>query len=1644
MEDVKEKTNMYRKEETVHQERVQSKKEEPGEMFRAGDTSVTEGFKAESTKMKEMVIGDESERKNAATFQCDSAKQTSQERNFSDSPSTNVEITGSVDGTKKHEEEAKTRISHETEEQVLENMSHKNNEEIQPTVSEGQKTEIQKERGDSLKQEGVKRTAQGSDVPEEDSSEKVFKKIRQASKQKEQAVEQEQQEVKPVDHLSTKICKSTSQLSASSLSEVGTLFKDRPIKETAETKPCTQTSMAPEGEYVETLPETQSISDHTPQKPVLSDRNIRDVDNKVKQQQTVVEDDEQLQASLEKHTKEKTKPGQEPTCFKSKSDGVPEQTVQGSYTAEQYTLKDKDEDIHPFRPKQPDDKQFIVSCTEEVKTQQHTTEGTSAFLVSQKMSKKSLTEQDALRTKMTKTEKDSAKTEEISGQEGRLTSRDQMFKSEAREAHQRVLLEEKKQRVVRSVQKTDAESAEKEQSERKAGSGPTPEPGSEETTREMPSPVIEVVATQPAEHLPEQVIEANKTESEEISPETDKTSTKKQLILAADKSATDRQKKPAINKQVTRKGLDPTVINKTAEINSAESQSVSPPDPHRKESRPQQTAVEPDQLKVSTVKGQTFKVFPLKDTQTTQASIDEISSEEVSQKHAEMKCSEVATGVEVVHVSEGQESTSRQERGPKFNKHKQITPKFETATNKTETTSPVKDGATEKHPEYPESVTKHAALDDDINTTKLASASPREPQHQLTEVGPDQQKVNTVTTQSFKVSPLTEKKSKQEQMKRKALVTPVKVETNKETGSAAEKLELAAGNEVWVSGGTPPLESLSQKERQYKLAETQKAADERIPLKPITAWGELNEDSEKEKVIKDEESRAKAFPFKSKTDKVASVYQQKTRQDQNKTKAEGIPEMEGKEKRLEDNSQEKGNALKSAETLRSEVPPTTKHSVAPVMDVTSETSGAFLSDTSRCSSVKLGKENIVEDTPEKVEFNRKISGAAKTNKSHGPTSNQVIVMEESTNILSPRDSTKQTPLETETTLSPDRERAKTVGVKERDSPSETVENKKNQSEVKQNSDQTSHIKCEDDQNVKKFKSQKEKQDMLGKSEKTSHKAVLSKAVKYQYGRFTPLEEIESKQEEMEFSLAPVMETASERSLSVNIGNVKSDSLQNIITPDKLIKGFTSREVNSQSFNDFSQHQTDESPDDTKEDAPVKALRTKFNKVQDKTEKLAERQEHIERRASAQPSVVDTHKELKVVSKTTRGLTAEESKARQKQSETHRSGTEVTHTERSKVQNATPPDRTETKQEQVEPTRSLVSVIEVKDGQATADTLQNIVLPDKSVKGVTPRKGQVSETGKVFPPRHSQTTDKVKKVQHELKPTTQSQLKPEEEVGQDAETVTGPQRLMTFDGHITAEHKTRAESKSDDLLRDKEKCGLIKEEVGGTLTKSHLSDKSAVGVGEFTGKDMAVTVSPPEGTNKLKHNDSKAGETPETEEASIGDNILDRHTKRNLITLTGEAMLQEETKGQCLEMSQKIVDEGMISKKYKPESKAGIERHKLTAKEPSVTDRTKLTMTKTSTTDDNKTDAPEWTDHDPRTGKSVLQPFLKADVRFIPPQEVQTLFKPEGEAQGLHPILETRFFSVEPERKEHGGPQESSRGIKGGCCMSLSTCFGSEH
>lgn len=294
----------------------------------------------------------------------------------------------------------------------------------------------------------------------------------------------------------------------------------------------------------------------------------------------------------------------------------------------------------------------------------------------------------------------------------------------------------------------------------------------------------------------------------------------------------------------------------------------------------------------------------------------------------------------------------------------------------------------------------------------------------------------------------------------------------------------------------------------------------------------------------------------------------------------------------------------------------------------------------------------------------------------------------------------------------------------------------------------------------------------------------------------------------------------ERSLIVKEGKVKSDTLQSCITPDELVKVTGSRKENVYKLDDISL-KTNESFNDTK-DIRVEQVKSKLDKVQDKTEKvtlirekLPERQQ-IEKMASGaskpevtgQQSLVDTPEKLTVMDKTTTVFPNEEIKTRQKQMETKT--VEEVQSKTAAVKNefgrVTPFHITGTKQEQVEQTVSVAPVMEVtsgkhfivKDGDVKSDTLQRFVIPDKLKKDIISRKEDIYVSGEVSLisaesakesvetlTEKQEIADKgtqVKEVKNEFKPTKQKQTQlkaertavtpqktPKTLVGQDAKT-----------------------------------------------------------------------------------------------------------------------------------------------------------------------------------------------------------------------------------------------------------------------------------
>ncbi|XP_027146550.1 titin-like isoform X8 [Larimichthys crocea] len=1218
------------------------------------------------------------------------------------------------------------------------------------------------------------------------------------------------------------------------------------------------------------------------------------------------------------------------------------------------------------------------------------------------------------------------------------------------------------------------------------------------------------------------------------------------------------------------------------ETDTIDSESVSPQQPQQKLTKPQEIIVEQDKLRVSTVKDKTFKVTPLKESKSKQEHIErkvsvtpmmEETSEELEEAQEKLQFEAVD---DEIHVSEGippKELISLQKKEQKTTKteeaaDKQIPPPV-TVKDKTKKVTPIQDGALKKHAKTKEFVTEPATFDDETDTIDSESVSPQQkltkPQEIIVEQ--DKLRVSTVKDKTFKVTPLKESKSKQEDIERKISVTPMIEETSEEEELkvAPEKLKFVAAEET-----SNQMEKLISPQEQHKLNKSQLKQKSELTKRGIEKGQFETIHSEK----KEEKSENIADKIQSKGDrknvkpaKFAPLEERQTMQEQTETKAAIIPEIDLKQKKAEEDIQSETVTVKDEYgqfTLFEETKQVKRVTAAPVMEVATEKSqvvedGGVISDTLKHITVEQAKtkENIIKDIPEKIEVERKVSGAPKPEVSHEDTSEKLEIMYKTTTV--PPVEEMKTEL-TKTVVSPTTKVTKRDIQREKDvlkmiDESEHISQIKEatQTEVEQKIEKTSELLTEDIK-TKKSKSIKDKKT-LPKSTKTTLEEVQSRTVvvKDIFGTVTPFEVTETKPEQIEtkFSMAPVMEVASQRSLIVKDGDVKSDTLQMYVTPDELVRDIASRKEDI--------YESDEISVKTKDtkDTGVEQVQSKVDRVQDKTEKmtpieekLPEKQEQIERKASvaSKPEVTDQHSLVDT----------EEFKTKQRQTETKTFVTpvkEVTDTEIKEIQSkkskslkdkgqrvdkgtktsleevqsktimfkdeygtVTPFGVTETKQEEVKRTVSIAPVMEiasekhfiVKDGDVKSDTLQRFIVPDKLVKDITSKKEDIRES-RDDSLRLSQGSETAKEsagmsqVRSEFKTDDAIQTK-QKQTNQEAERTAVAHQKALVGEHAKTEialkdHSLRHEEIKYDNTSPKKLDFKYQEQATAESIQSRTD----------TVKDVFLSVTP-EIETKQEQIDRKASRTPVMDVAyetpltvKQQDNILDTSrrymspddlvkdtTSRKKVayesddislktdkfttdTTPKEMLIEQDalerqlglTKPKKIKTETTIVKDKIIKefhdkektdikttveeqikgkdlgiptkrsgeieiineeiKSYKPtikESKADIEWQEPTAREPSVTDKTKRKIIEKKTTMDYKTASPEY--REGATRKPEVEPFLKVDVQYVPPHEVETISRKKGEAQEL----ETRVLSVEPDGKQLVSPQESFRGIEG--------------
>ncbi|XP_044221311.1 trichohyalin-like [Thunnus albacares] len=532
------------------------------------------------------------------------------------------------------------------------------------------------------------------------------------------------------------------------------------------------------------------------------------------------------------------------------------------------------------------------------------------------------------------------------------------------------------------------------------------------------------------------------------------------------------------------------------------------------------------------------------------------------------------------------------------------------------------------------------------------------------------------------------------------------------------------------------------------------------------------------------------------------------------------------------------------------------------------------------------------------------------------------------------------------------------------------------------------------------KSESEEEQKLGKGAKTTVEEIQSKTVtvKDEYSSVAPFEATETKQEQVDRTvLAPVMQVASEKHLIAEYEDVKSGTLQRLIIPDKQVKDIASRKENVYKSGEVSHVRHSQSPDSSKESVQIvfqkqeiidKDIQSKELTSQFETDKTKQKQQKAEVTAAANLKTQET-------------LTGESAKT----------DSVVTKHEEVKY-DSTSPKKPDSLKDQ---------------GQVTVEGIQS-------------------------------RTDTVKDVLHSV--TTTAELKQEQIERKSSRThvmdVAYEKPLIMREGDTVLDTPRRYIT-PDDLVKDttKRKKETLNETNKSDFTVEEIKSKIV------TVKDKTAKVSPIEGTRiKQEHIESRAAVTPATEVTSkemlIADNEPEKYTRKEQ-TLKDSATTKEEKrttisakmdikdehiKGEALVTPTKINEEmhrsqEIIEKeKYKPATEFNRETKSYidmvpTVREPSVTDKTKPNIIEKKTLDYKTDSYPEYGGRATKKWESEVEhSHLEVDVRYIPLQEVETISRKKGEAQGLQSIKQTKVLSLEPVGKENVSLQESSRGIKG--------------
>ncbi|XP_031733095.1 titin-like [Anarrhichthys ocellatus] len=530
--------------------------------------------------------------------------------------------------------------------------------------------------------------------------------------------------------------------------------------------------------------------------------------------------------------------------------------------------------------------------------------------------------------------------------------------------------------------------------------------------------------------------------------------------------------------------------------------------------------------------------------------------------------------------------------------------------------------------------------------------------------------------------------------------------------------------------------------------------------------------------------------------------------------------------------------------------------------------GDSLSDPSKQIPVKQAKnkEDIVKDKREKSEGKRSVSGAAQPEVTHEHTLIDKHPVTDQTSTVLPAEEmeTRHTQIQTKTALCP--------VMKGKDLEDISQKKEETKTEKLLMFDKTS---IED---IQTEKSLREKGQRSDKVTRIPLKEVQSETVtvKDEYESVAPINVMETKQEQVQqtASIAAVMDVASEKHLIVKEGDVKSDTLQRFMSPEKLVKDIASKKEDIYESSEVLLVKHSQSPESSKKSVEVLAEK---QKITDKTDRIKfvddtmpSKQKQTQQNTQ---EILGEDAKTEVVVRDHPRKHEEVRYDRTKKADSLKDHGKVTvegvqsKTDTVKDAFLTVSPNVETKQEQIERNASRTPVMDVahtkplivKEQDIILETPQKYISPDDLFKDIPSRKTEAYES------------EDVKKDKSRLKLDQAEAFK----VGESKSKV-----------EILGEKTTKVlpESTAKALQRGQDTAVKV---IGDTQTEilrktlRERDETDTITEGEVQSTIVSTTVSFTEGTQiKMEHIKSKSEVT--SRESLIADDRTEKCTKREIL------------------------------------------------------------------------------------------------------------------------------------------------------------------